>query len=461
MPSGRAAVVGADGVYEQFVRETLGPSAASPDTRVQRMPNEMTTGGRIPVLPGETGELLNITGNGRIREFWMRVQTMEPEAGRTTILRMYWDGETEPSVEAPVADFFGCGMWMVIYDSFPMGQSRADGYYCLLPMPYGKSARITIENQSDKMISVTPKVLWIEDGTTTDATPRFHAVWHRENPTSKKDPWFTIADITGRGEYIGTTIAVQCLSAVPRFYAGEQVYDVDGRASHDQAAKDKAFAGATIHDPATYLMQTYSWGANDPIHFEKSLRVRMATSHDAAYDCATVAYWYQTEPHRTFPMMPAAKARTHQAATFHLPKGAMKAEDLKVVKEPKHGKVFRTKWSAEGLLFDTGAKLEMRTFQPDAMAFTFSVASTGVYDLDMEMLAGPWWGQASFAIDGNAVGGAYNGFMYGFAPRVPFTIPRVSLKAGAHVMTLNATGKDESALGCYVGLDYLVIKRKG
>lgn len=59
----------------------------------------------IKIEPKTTFTVAQIQGPGAIQHIWMT------PAGnfRYTILRMYWDGETDPSVEVPVGDFFANG----------------------------------------------------------------------------------------------------------------------------------------------------------------------------------------------------------------------------------------------------------------------------------------------------------------------------------------------------------------
>ena len=66
----------------------------------------------VQIDAGQTFTLADITGPGAIQHIWMTPTGQ----WRFSILRIYWDGETTPSVECPVGDFFGAG-W---------GQVRAD-----------------------------------------------------------------------------------------------------------------------------------------------------------------------------------------------------------------------------------------------------------------------------------------------------------------------------------------------
>ncbi|HEV2319980.1 MAG TPA: DUF2961 domain-containing protein, partial [Verrucomicrobiae bacterium] len=67
------------------------------------------TGGNrdfITVPPGKTVTLLDQDGAGEIHRFWMTISPRNVQALRQVILRMYWDNETNPSVECPIGDFF-------------------------------------------------------------------------------------------------------------------------------------------------------------------------------------------------------------------------------------------------------------------------------------------------------------------------------------------------------------------
>ena len=49
----------------------------------------------------------------------------------------------------------------------------------------------------------------------------------------------------------------------------------------------------------------------DPVYFDKSLRFSIEHGHDdnLTLDLSSVAYWYQTEPHKKFPPLPSREAR--------------------------------------------------------------------------------------------------------------------------------------------------------
>ena len=61
----------------------------------------------VNIAPGSTFTLAEINEPGAIQHIWL---TMFPSYWRSSILRIYWDGEETPSVETPVGDFF-CNGW--------------------------------------------------------------------------------------------------------------------------------------------------------------------------------------------------------------------------------------------------------------------------------------------------------------------------------------------------------------
>jgi len=58
------------------------------------------------VAPGETLLLADIEGAGAIQQVWITPANVR---WRDLILRIHWDGQSVPSVEAPLGDFFACG----------------------------------------------------------------------------------------------------------------------------------------------------------------------------------------------------------------------------------------------------------------------------------------------------------------------------------------------------------------
>ena len=63
-----------------------------------------------PIEPGATLTLIDEAGPGLISHIWVTIASDDPNHLKALVLRMYWDGESSPSVETPIGDFFGLGL---------------------------------------------------------------------------------------------------------------------------------------------------------------------------------------------------------------------------------------------------------------------------------------------------------------------------------------------------------------
>ena len=168
-----------------------------------------------PCIPriksGETVTLAQIQGPGVIQHIWITVTDRVSDRNRyilrDLVLRMYWDDEQAPSVESPLGDFFCCGFGVSYpVNSMPVAVNPTRGFNCYFPMPFGRSARITIENQCDEDI---PAFFYQVDYCLTGEEPAqntgyFHAKWNRRRITEKGQDYVILDQVKGRGKYVGT-----------------------------------------------------------------------------------------------------------------------------------------------------------------------------------------------------------------------------------------------------------------
>jgi hypothetical protein len=313
----------------------------------------------IPLQPGECRTLADITGSGLIRHIWITVPTQTEEdwfVYRDLVLRMYWDGEENPSVEAPLGDFFLCGFGTYYeVNALPIAVYPSGGLNCWLPMPFGKSARITVSNEHPGV--VFPFFYQIDyelNYPHPNEFLHFHAQYRRENPTQLGRDYTIVDGVKGKGKYIGTFLAI---TALFRYWwgEGEVKFFIDGdgeypticgtgaedyfggawaskRRQSDGTVREVNYSGplmglpyinvndATRPDRFDAMMPPcramYRWHLPDPINFHKELRVTLQQiGFDAKHyfersdDISTVAYWYQSEPHVPFGAFPDRMAR--------------------------------------------------------------------------------------------------------------------------------------------------------
>jgi hypothetical protein len=304
---------------------------------------------RIP--PGKTHVLLDEKGPGVIQHIWMTFLGPEPQGWaregsanhQEMLLRMYWDGEKRPSVEAPVGDFFAnCFGRRREVISQPVVVEDADSYNCFWSMPFRKSARIEIENQSDKPISLLYyNIDWVQKEKLPRDTPYFHAQYRQEYPVAHgKD--YVVLETTGKGHYVGTVLAVRSRS--PSWFGeGDEKIYVDGEAKPSiwgTGTEDYFLSAWGLKTTSTPYFgvpdfdqwgivgghtSAYRWHIEDPIVFKRGLKVTLehfgwiapdenpnykATSwNEREDDFASVAFWYQTGPSTFAARAPHARER--------------------------------------------------------------------------------------------------------------------------------------------------------
>ncbi len=319
---------------------------------------------RVP--PGETHVLLDEKGPGVITHIWITFLGPEPQGWakqgsanhQEMLLRMYWDGNPRPAVEAPVGDFFAnCFGRRREVLSVPVIVEDADSYNCFWRMPFRKSARIEIVNQSDKLISMLYyNIDWIKKDKLPKDTPYFYAQYRQEYPVEHgKD--YLVLDTTGKGHYVGTVLAVRTRS--PSWFGeGDEKIYIDGEAKPSiwGTGTEDYFLSAwglkttsTLYFGVPYFDQwgiigghtsAYRWHVQDPLVFNKGIKVTLEhfgwispdenpdhksmSWNERQDDYASVAFWYQTgtptftarAPHARERRLPSLERLTVYARDF-------------------------------------------------------------------------------------------------------------------------------------------------
>ncbi len=245
-----------------------------------------------PIAPGETLTVAELTGPGRITHIWFTIAADDPHYGRSVTVRMYWDGREEPSVEAPLGDFFAAGHGITTtVNSLPVQvSSEGRAYNCYWPMPFRKSARITVSNESPtyRVNALFWYVDWVKLPGLPPRTAYFHAQYRQEFPcTAGQD--YLILDAEGSGHYVGTVLSVHMNGASwfgegdDRFYIdGEPEPSLRGTGTEDYFCDAWGFRQFNNHFYGVSIWQgfdiddhgtAYRWHIPDPIPFAKSLTV--------------------------------------------------------------------------------------------------------------------------------------------------------------------------------------------
>ncbi len=326
---------------ENFTGEK-GKGGMSTDGPALNAAREMGQGWKVSpyirIKAGTTFTLADIEGPGAIQHIWMT-----PTGNwRHSILRMYWDGEEEPSIEAPVGDFFanGWGKFEQV-NSLAVCTNPGSGFNCYWAMPFRKNAKVTFENRDDKDM-----VLYYQIDYTLTEVPEsaayLHAQFRRTNPIPDMTDYTIIDGVEGKGHFVGVSMCwasnspgwwgegeikffidgdkqfpTLCGTGTEDYFCGSYGFKKPGTRGY--MSFSTAYAGMPhVFGPESNSLKQprfglYRWHIVDPIRFDTNLKVTMQAlgwQSGGRYlhlkdDIASVAFWYQTEPHAAFPKLPS------------------------------------------------------------------------------------------------------------------------------------------------------------
>jgi Protein of unknown function (DUF2961) len=333
----------------------LGALPRPHDYTLKRVSSYDRSGGNAdfrPIPPGETLTLLDEPGPGTITHIWFTLAADESYHLKKLVLRMYWDDETTPSVEAPLGDFFGLGLGeYFLFQSIPLSVGPNKALNCFFPMPFQKHARMSITNDGSEPVGAF--YFNIDYQAYSKPLPPdaayFHAQYRQLTPAkgwtnnwqdngaqiinNKKnlhgEDNFVWLEATGRGHFVGVTMSVLQNQDFwwgegddMFFIDGETTPSIIGTGSEDYFLGAYDFGGHPFSYPlygapvvgierAGGRSSVYRFHLDSPIPFTKSLRATIEHGHAnvRSDNYFSVTYWYQTEPHAAFPPLPPVEDR--------------------------------------------------------------------------------------------------------------------------------------------------------
>lgn len=454
-------------------------------------PNSNRDNSSVP--PGRKKILLDVKGPGVITHIWMTFLGPGPHPWakngsanhQEMLLRMYWDDNERPAVEAPVGDFFANSFGKrseVI--SLPVAVEDADSYNCFWHMPFRRSARVEVLNQSDKPISLLYyNIDWIKKEHIGDDTPYFYAQYRQEYPVQKgKD--YVLLDTRGKGHYVGTVLSVRTRSPTWFGEGDEKIY-IDGEqdASIWGTGTEDYFLSAwglkttsTPYFGVPYFDQwgivgghtsAYRWHVTDPIVFSKAIKVTfehygwMSPDENPQYkshswneredDYSSVAFWYQTGE-------PTFEARAPHARQRTLPSLDRIIAAREYTADKYHGLgeavVQNLDFYPEGHLF----------YRPDGpddawIEIPFEVEKKEPQRLLLVMTRSYDYGKYQAYLDGVKLGGIMDLYSSETSTR-EYHLLDFWPELGEYKLRLQCIGKNPTSGGCYLGIESVRLRRR-
>jgi hypothetical protein len=430
------------------------------------------------IKPGGELTLAELAGPGQIVHLWCTIAHQEPFYSRRLTLRMYWDGETHPSVECPIGDFFGIGHGVdQPFTSLPIRvSSDGRGRNCYWPMPFKQSARIVVSNECDRPCDAFYFYIdWQKLPALPGDSAYFHAMYRQEFPCVMGQNYL-LADLQGRGHYVGTVQSVYLTS--PGWYGeGNDLFFIDGEkepslrgtGTEDYFCDGWGFREQSGPFYGTPLWEGYStgdrgsayrWHIPDPVAFTNSLRVEI--QHRGGQDfpdgtstgyierddlMSSVAFWYQVEPHRPWPPLPPGAARLPFRESLLL-KGHAAVAAAKHSEGP-------VEEQSLGNVTD-GRQLWFRPPGNNGwVEVSFDCQTNQTGRLTAKMVHSHDYGIYRVLLDGNRLGefDLYD-------PEITTAAEKLGtrqLTAGTHTLRFECAGKSSKSTGYFLGLDALVL----
>ena len=441
---------------------------------------QTTLRANVAVAPGKRIAAAKIDGEYAITALKVKIDkekyVQDDLAG--LILKIYWDGEKEPSVWAPLVSFFGSAPGINNYKSLPLGMTD-DGLYCYWYMPFGKSAVIELENDGTKSFEIPFEITYAPLSKPIAELGRFHAKWHRDAflPT-EPERWidWPMLITQGRGRFCGVMLEIWNPKGdwwgegdEKFFVDGEKFPSTIGTGSEDYfgyawcnpSLFQKAFHSQTRNDGNNRgHVSVNRWHIADNIPFQKFYEADIEKYYvnDRPTTYACVSYWYLApggmDPYKSV-NLEERNAMYTVPKPFSIP-GAIEGENLKIISVA--GKVQKQEmsfwsWSSAALLLWSEGKVG------DKLNFALPVETAGRYDLQIQLSKGEDYGCVQLYLDGKDLGKYMDLYNRECTPTQTLSYGRHDLTAGEHQVTIEIVGSNENAKKAYkCGIDYVKLE---
>lgn len=432
-----------------------------------------------PIEPGGTLTVAELQGPGKIVHIWCTIAHEAAFYSRLMTLRIYWDGEENPSVECPIGDFFGIGHGVdKSFTSIPIRvTSDGRGRNCYWPMPFRKSARITVTNGSDRRCHAFYYYIdWQKQDSLPEDALYFHAMYRQEHPCVMGRNYL-LADIEGRGHYVGTIQSVYMVS--PGWYGeGDDFFFVDGEkepslrgtGTEDYFCDGWGFREQSGPYYGTPVWEGYDTGNRstayrfhlpDPIVFKQSLRAEIEHKGSQSFPdgkgdgfierddlMSSVALWYQTEPHKKWSPLPAGPDRL-----------------------PFREKAIVVGYESLDRASHSGDPLEIQPFggvtdgkqlwfradgDKDWIEIPFEIEKQGRFELIGKLLHS--WDYGTYAVKLDSEEIAQVDLYSASAMPATHSWGSRQVSAGPHRLRFECVGKSDKSKGYFLGFDALVVR---
>ena len=444
------------------------------------------------IEPRATLILAELEGPGEITHIWNTISSSDPNHLRNLVLRIYWDGNIYPSVETPIGDFFGLGHAKYYdFNNAMQAIGTNNGLNSLWPMPFARSARIQVTNESDIRVSA---FYYYVDWRKLDKFPKgvgyFHAQYRQDFPCPDKKPYLILDTEGGRGHFVGVNLSIH--TQVSGWWGeGDDIFTIDGEiapslwgtGSEDYFCGAWCYAGTFFNEyfgmplresdghGADNYWNVYRYHIENPVAFRKSLRAEIehggmgfdnTRRGGRNNDYSSVAYWYMERPVPLKGILPPAEKRIPTFQRASVPPGVLEAHYFKT--ETPEGV---TAAAQDMDPFTTGSaqwlNIDHLFCAPNKngslLKLSFETSGTLEGDMVLYMTQAQDYGTIRISLDNAVIVPEWNGWADKVKPAL-IKLGNRTLQPGAHVLTVETLGKDERSTNFLWGMDYIRIGGK-
>ena len=466
--------------------EILGHCGAAEPTHERS--NQKVLGKKSAVVAaGERVVLAAIKGPRAITNIRVKLDVPPAPAARDVLrelaLQIKWDGESEPSVWAPLGDFFGTAPGANVYRSLPLGYTEDGWWYCSWYMPFAKRAQVELINDGKQPRQIRFEIVHAPLSQPIDRLGRFHAKWHRDVflPTEpERHIDWPVVKTEGAGRFVGMMLHIWN----PRggwwgegdekfFVDGEKFPSTFGTGSEDyfgyawSSAKpfQHALHNQTRNDGNSkghVSVNRWHVADNVPFHssFEGDIEKYFPNEKPTLY--AAMAYWYLkpggNDPYHAVPLRERVDYWTVTVEPVKV-KGVIEGESMKILGKtggnPQEQDMagFGDKWSNDAQLWWIEAK------PGDKLELALPVEKAGKYKITLHMTKARDYGIVQLYLDGEKLDKPIDLYNPDVVPTGPVALGMHELTAGEHKLTIEITGANEKAEKAYMfGLDYIKLE---
>ncbi len=466
----------------------------------------------VAVPAGGNATALDFVGDGAIAQFIITPDSALRGLSRSAAMQylkeltvsMYWDGEEEPSVWAPLCDFFGDPTGDEEYYALPMGYNGEE-FYCYMYMPFKSGAKIVIGNDGDAAKNVGVDIAVVPLKGNADDYMRFHAKWQRGFYSERTDKWpdYSVLKADGAGRFLGFSLHVyqntQGQENVPGYGTaywwgeGDEKFFVDGEkfpssfgtGSEDYfgyAWCDPNYFTAPYHaQPLTAENGVHGVGHKSNVRFQLTDNVPFFDSFDGYMekyyktytDWSTTSYWYLASGDEDTYKPQSLETRTNYygdknnnvvpgGETIYQGENMEFAFTAGATLNQQMSTYSSFGWGNGGaadrrqlLWYNAGAEKEIGV--GDSITFTFNSVKNLKGALKMAYCKGSDFGIHKIYLDGEPIAGEVDSYNAKVTNTSEIILGNVELSKGSHTLTVEVAGKNENSSGYFFALDRLVI----